>query len=138
MKGPSVKQSMKHQVCSKLADFPPPSRPASDWQFQIFTVQAHLGRSTGRSTPQYWHLVVKNGNLLVELNWQIYPLVDLPVTGSFKFLLFKLIVADQLADPIPWVDLQVDRNGNFSGNFTFLLLELILADEVADLTPPHP
>ena len=40
-------------------------------------VTAHIGRSTGRSTPQYWHLVVKNGN--------------------FTFLLWELILADQLA-----------------------------------------
>ena len=28
--------------------------------------------------PQYWHLVVKNGDftfLLLEMKWQIYPLV---------------------------------------------------------------
>ena len=32
------------------------------------------------------------------------PPVDLPVTGNFRFLLFKLIVADQLADlPTPLV-----------------------------------
>ena len=37
-----------------------------------------FGRSTGRSTPSYWHLVVKNGNL--------------------TFLLVELILADQVAD----------------------------------------
>ena len=76
-----------------------------------FTVQAHIGRSTGRSTP-----------------W-----VDLPVdlNGNFKFLLFKLIMADQLADLTPGT-LPVDLNGNFR----FLLLEFIWADQLADLTPP--
>ena len=31
----------------------PPGRCAigSEWQFQIFTVRAHMGRSTGRSNP---------------------------------------------------------------------------------------
>ena len=77
MKRYSVKQSMKQQVCSKLADLLPVlplCRSASEWQFQIFTV--HSGRSTGRSTP-----------------------TDLPVNGNFRFLLF--IVADQLADLTP-------------------------------------
>ena len=48
-------------------------------------VRAHIGRSTGRSPPfladlppQYWHLVVKNGN--------------------FTFLLLELILADEVAD----------------------------------------
>ena len=36
-------------------------------QFQIFTVRAHMGRSTGRSTPQYYHLVVKNGDFILLL-----------------------------------------------------------------------
>ena len=54
-----------------------------EWQFHICTVRAHIGRSTGRSTPQYWHLVVKN--------------------GDFTFLLLELILADQLADLPPLV-----------------------------------
>ena len=42
-------------------------------------VRAHIGTSTGRSTPcKYWHLVVKNGN--------------------FTFLLLESILADQWAD----------------------------------------
>ena len=52
-----------------------------EWQFHISTVTAHIGRSSGRSTPQYWHLVVKNGN--------------------FTFLLLQLILADQLANLPP-------------------------------------
>ena len=53
-----------------------------EWQFHISPLRAHIGRSTGRSTPQYWHLVVKNGN--------------------FTFLLLELILTDQLADlPLP-------------------------------------
>ena len=52
MKGPSVMQSMKRKVCPKLADLPPGrSASGSEWQFLIFTVRAHMGRSTGRSTP---------------------------------------------------------------------------------------
>ena len=54
------------------------SASGSEWHFQIFTVQAHIGRWSGRSTPQYWHLVVKNGN--------------------FTFLLLQLILADEVAD----------------------------------------
>ena len=81
---------MKHQVCSKLADLPPldlpvdlngsfrfllleliwtdqlpdlsPSRSASDWQFQIFTVQTHSGTSAGRFTPSVDLPVDLNGN----------------------------------------------------------------------------
>ena len=53
MKGPSVKQSMKHKVCSKLADLPP---------------------------------------------WEDLPL---DLNGNFKFELFELIWADQLADLTP-------------------------------------
>ena len=54
-----------------------------EWQFHICTVRAHIGRSTGRSTLQYWHLVVKN--------------------GDFTFLLLELIIADQVADLPPLV-----------------------------------
>ena len=54
------------------------------------------------------------------------PQVDLPVdlNGNLRFLLFKLIWADQLADLLPQVDLPVDLNGNLR----FLLFKLILAD----------
>ena len=52
-----------------------------EWQFYISPVRVHIGRSTGRSTPHYWHLVVKNGN--------------------FTFLLLEFILADQLADLPP-------------------------------------
>ena len=46
-----------------LADLPPVlASSGQEWQFHIATVKAHIGRSSGRSTPQYWHLVVKNGN----------------------------------------------------------------------------
>ena len=56
MKKPSVKQSMKCQVCSKLADLPPvEASSGQELQFQISIVKAHIGTSTGRST------------------WQIYP-----------------------------------------------------------------
>ena len=78
MKGPSVKQSKKCKACPKLADLPTqvdlpldlngnfrfeifkliladqladlPPASGSEWQFQIFTVRAHMGRSIGRST----------------------------------------------------------------------------------------
>ena len=52
-----------------------------EWQYVIFTIGAHIGRSTVRSTPWMWHLVVKNGN--------------------FTFLLLELILAGQMADPSP-------------------------------------
>ena len=42
---------------------------------------AHIGRSTGRSTPHIMHLVAKNGNC--------------------RFVLLKLILADELADLPP-------------------------------------
>ena len=62
-------------------------------------------------TPNYCHLVVKN--------------------GDFTFLLLQLILADEmqdiLADLTPQYYHLVVRNGNF----TFLLLQLILADEVS-------
>ena len=56
----------------------PQKHPLNDnYKFQLWglilpglicniVVKADLGRSAGRSTPRYWHLVVKNGN------WQIY------------------------------------------------------------------
>ena len=53
-----------------------------EWQFHISPVRAHIGRSSGRSTPsQYWHLVLKNGDM--------------------TFLLLELILADQLTDLSP-------------------------------------
>ena len=53
-KRPSVKQSMKCQVCSKLADLP-----------------ADL------PTTQYWHLVVKNGDFILTDQVADLP-ADLP------------------------------------------------------------
>ena len=40
-------------LADQLADLLPPGRSASgsEWQFQIFTVRAHMGRLPGRSTP---------------------------------------------------------------------------------------
>ena len=55
-----------------------PHRSSSEWQFQIFIVRALLGRST--------------------------PL-DLPVNGNFRFLLYKLFLADQVADLPPGTDI---------------------------------
>ena len=51
-----------------------------EWQYDISTVRPHIGRSTGRPTPQYWHLVVKNGNM--------------------RFQLLELILADQLGSTV--------------------------------------
>ena len=69
-------------LADQLADLlPHRSASGSEWQFQILTVWAHIGRSTGRSTPPV--------NLPVDLN------------GNFRFLLFELILADQLADLPP-------------------------------------
>ena len=90
----SVKQSMKCKVCLNLADLPPsidiwcprveltlgqiyPLVEASggqEWQFQISTVRAHIGRSTGRPTPH------RGAN-----------------SGTCRFLLLELILADQVA-----------------------------------------
>ena len=53
--------------------------------------------------------------------------------GSFRFLLFELILAYQVEDLLPQRKHIVVKNGNFR----FLLWELILADQVADLTPPQ-
>ena len=49
----------------------------TEWQFYMSTMRAHIGWSTGRSIPKYWHLVVKNGNFTFYYEssyWQIiYP-----------------------------------------------------------------
>ena len=69
-------------MADQLADLPPIlASSGQKWQFSIYTLRIHIGKSTGRSTPQYWHLVVKNGN--------------------FTFLLLEFILADQLADLPP-------------------------------------
>ena len=49
--------------------------------------------------------------------------------GNFRFLLLEIILAYQLADLLPLVDLPVD----LKGNFRFLLLEIILADQLVGL-----
>ena len=69
-------------LADQVSDLPPVLvSSGQEWQFHICTVRAHIGRSTGRSTLQYWHLVVKNGN--------------------FTFLLLELILIDQVADQPP-------------------------------------
>ena len=68
-------------LADQMADLPPVLvSSGQEWQFHICTVRAHIGRSIGRSTPQYWHLVVKNGNLtfvLLELILAHLP----PISG---------------------------------------------------------
>ena len=67
-------------LADQMADLPPvEASSGQEWQYEISTVRAHTGKSTGRSIP-HWkrHLVVKNGNM--------------------RFLLLVLILADQLAD----------------------------------------
>ena len=80
--------------------------------FEISMVKAHIGRSAARSTHAgtgiQW---LKNGN--------------------FKFLLLKLIQADQVAD----LPLQYRHLMSKNGNFRFLLLKFIQADQLADLLP---
>ena len=70
-------------LADQVADLTPPvvASNVQEWQFHISTVRAHMGRSSGRSTPHEWHLVVKNGNM-----W---------------FLLLELILAYQVADLAP-------------------------------------
>ena len=54
-----------------------------EWQYVISTVRPHISRSTDRSPPWYWHLVVRNGDI--------------------TFLQLEIILADQLADIPPVV-----------------------------------
>ena len=73
-------------LADQLADvLPLVGSSGQEWQYDISTVRTHIGRSSGRSTPQQWHLVVKNGNM--------------------TFLLLELILADQLADLPPSSDI---------------------------------
>ena len=70
---------LKLILADELADLPPSrSASSSEWSFLISIVKAHAGRSTGRSTPWYWHLVVKNGNWQIppQVCQQIYPPVQ--------------------------------------------------------------
>ena len=61
-------------LADKLEDLPPvEASSVQEWQQDISTVRAYIGRSTGRSTPQWTDLMVKNGN--------------------FRFLLLQLILA---------------------------------------------
>ena len=43
---------MKRKVCSNLADLlPAVASSDQEWRYEIDTVRAHIGRSTGRSIP---------------------------------------------------------------------------------------
>ena len=45
-------------LADQLTDLAPNTASSSqEWQFYISTIKAHIGRLTGRSTPQYWHLM---------------------------------------------------------------------------------
>ena len=129
----------------QLADLPPVlASSGQEWQFQFSTVRAHMGRSTGSSTP---HRSASRS----ERQCQIFAVrahmgrstgsstpIDLPVDlkGNVRFLLLGLIWADQLADIM--ADLSIPQYCHLvvkNGNFTFLLLELIQADQLADLPP---
>ena len=66
-------------MADQLADLPLiVESSGQEWQYVISTVRPHIGRSPGRSTFHWWHLVVKNGNM--------------------RFLLLELILADHLED----------------------------------------
>ena len=61
-------------MADQLADLPPvEASSGQEWQYEISTVRAHIGRSTGRS--------VKNGDM--------------------TFLLLELILTEQLPDLPP-------------------------------------
>ena len=49
-------------LAEQVADLYPTVEASSgqEWQLHISTVRAHIGRSTGRSIPQYRHLMVNN------------------------------------------------------------------------------
>ena len=66
-----------------------------------------------------------------QIYWQIYP-IDLPVKGNFKFLLYKLFLADQVADlPPPIEHRSIENHYTESVDMYYLTL----ADQVADLPP---
>ena len=79
-------------------------------------VRVHIGRSTGRSTPQYWHLVAKNDDF-------IYPRSAGRCTPHYRHLVaqFGRSTLDLLADVPPGYWHLVAKNGNFR----FLLSQLI-------------
>ena len=69
-------------LADHLADLPQVvASSGQEWSYEIHTVRAYIGRSPGRSTPHWWHLVDQNGDM--------------------KFLLIELILADHLADLPP-------------------------------------
>ena len=67
-----------------------------------FIVESIIGLMQSEKTS-VMSIVKHLGTHIWQINWQIYPPVDLPVdlNGNFRFLLFKLILADQLADLPP-------------------------------------
>ena len=69
-------------LADQLADLPPQleSCCGEEWQFYISIITANTGRLTGRSIPKYSHLLL-----------------------NFTFLIFELILADQLADLPPTI-----------------------------------
>ena len=54
MKGPSVKQSMKHQVCSKLADLPPIDLPVNG-NFRFLLYEPFLADQVADLPPPIEH-----------------------------------------------------------------------------------
>ena len=101
-------------------------------------VKADLGRSPGRSTPQYWHLVVKNGNLTLLLTysgqeWQLADLLaDLPPNASWDIYYGMYLAAI----------LDSSRKG---GNFLYFWIIRVVNSQLAlyshvrcNPTPWHP
>ena len=117
-------------------------------------VRVHIGRSTGRSagrsTPQYWHLVVKNSKFTFLL-WEFiltYQLADLPLW--YWYLMVKMssnladLPLDLLADQTPHTDNSWSRMAIShcywhqvvkNGNFTLLLTSSGQEWQLADLPP---
>ena len=69
---PLTSSGQEWQLADLLEDLPPST--------DILWSRMAIGRSAGRSTPQYLHLMVKNGNftLLLTFSGQEWQLADLP------------------------------------------------------------
>ena len=113
------------QISSQIySPSPVETSSGQECQFQISIVKAHIGRSSGRYTPQQRHLVATNGNfqnIVVknpyrQMKWQIYPPCKrnlVAKNGHFQISIVKAHIGRSAGRSTPrWRHL-VAKNGNF-------------------------
>ena len=81
-------------LADQLADLPlVQASSGQEWQFHISTVRAHIGRSTGRSTPPVEASSARHhGMYIMGCIWQPLWILEEKVGICFYFLIIRVVI----------------------------------------------